>query len=124
MRKLAQLLACLALGIAASAIPATSGALAKTKTSAGDNQYVDPLANTTSTPATTPKTTPTTTTPSSTLSQTPPAAVATTAAPTATPPAQALPFTGFNLWTLVVVGLGLVGAGLVLRLIARRTSAR
>jgi hypothetical protein len=140
MRKLARLSACL-LVLAFPAITVTEGALAKKgpKPSAGDNQYIDPLANTTTTASTPTRTTggtPTApaTTPSSTLSQTPPSAATTTtapssataptstAAPTTTTSARSLPFTGLNLGTLVLLGVGLLAGGLLLRLIARRLS--
>jgi uncharacterized surface anchored protein len=122
-RKLAQLFACLLLvSVPAVGVPGAALGAKGPKPSAGDNQYVDPLTNTTSNAATPPKTTATqtTTTPSSTLSQTPP--VATTPATTTTQ-AKSLPFTGLNLGTLVLIGVGLLASGLLLRLIARRASA-
>jgi uncharacterized surface anchored protein len=122
-RKLAQLFACLLLvSVPAVGVPGAALGAKGPKPSAGDNQYVDPLTNTTSNAATPPKTTATqtTTTPSSTLSQTPP--VATTPATTTTQ-AKSLPFTGLNLGTLALIGVGLLASGLLLRLIARRASA-
>jgi cytoskeletal protein RodZ len=117
--------------------------------SAGDQQYVDPLggshsssgsshhtsssSHTTSTPAattpvaTTPvATTPTATTPATvtptTTTTSPTATTAssgTTAASSGSDPAKTLPFTGFNAWLAVAVGVGLLGLGATLRRVSR-----
>ena len=114
------------------ALPLAGPALASgTGTSAGDQQYVDPL--TTTTPA---STTPASTTPaastapataSSSGASTSSAGSTTTTTPTTSAPtssAQAtsdtLPYTGLNVEACVAVGIGLLGAGLVLRRIVAR----
>ena len=111
----------------------TPAALAQ---SAGNQQYVDPLASTTPTaPASTGSPPP----PSSSAPPASSSAPATSSAPptssapaTSAPatgassdaPAHAagatLPFTGLDLWPAVAVGFGLIGSGLVLRRLARR----
>ena len=110
------------------ALPLAGTALASgTGTSAGDQQYVDPL--TTTAPA---STTPASTTPaastapataSSSGASTSSAGSTTTTTPT-TSSAQAtsdtLPYTGLNVEACVAVGIGLLGAGLVLRRIVAR----
>jgi hypothetical protein len=115
--------------------------------SAGDQQYTDPLAGTTtpsqtatqpasSTPAsttpapstsTTPAPTssgasstsaPVTSTPSSAPTSDPTEPTATTAAGT-TGAGKTLPFTGLNLWAVVGIGLTLTASGLLIRIRAR-----
>jgi LPXTG-motif cell wall-anchored protein len=104
----ATVMASVALLPAGSAIAAPG-----TSTSAGDQQYLDPLAS--STPSATP----------------PPAQPAPApSAPAASPPRAAhrtqdpsrrtLPYTGFNLWVLVWAGVGLLALGLFLRRLTRR----
>ena len=113
--------------------------------SAGDQQYTDPLAGTTTgsqtqpastTPASSPTTTsaPATSTPSSTTPGSPTSsgqattsapATSDSAAPTATTASgttdsqKTLPFTGINLFALAGVGLGLTASGLLIRIRAR-----
>ncbi len=117
--------------------------------SAGDQQYTDPLAGTTTgshtstqpastTPASSPTTssTPATPTPaSSTPATTTPApsgqattaapATSDSAAPTATTASsgtgsqKTLPFTGIDLWAVAGIGLSLTASGLLIRLRAR-----
>ncbi len=107
----ATVLASVALAPAGTAV-AGSG----TTTSAGDQQYLDPLASTT---------------PSATPSPAPPTAAP--SPPTATPPQPAparrdpsrnhtLPYTGFNLWVLVWAGLGLIALGVLVRWLSRRSA--
>lgn len=78
-------------------------------TSAGDQQYVDPL--TTTSPATPPA---------------PAAPAATTPSPTSSAPhprhdpGRTLPYTGFDVRVLVAIGVGLIALGLVLRRTTRR----
>ncbi len=113
--------------------------------SAGDNQYVDPLATPTTTTAPAPHTTPSstppaaqTTTASPPPSSTPPSSQTTPAssAPQSTPqttapqssPAQStasttgsttsdptLPYTGLNTWLIAAVGVLLLSAGVAVR---------
>jgi cobalamin biosynthesis Mg chelatase CobN len=99
-------------------------------TSAGDSQYVDPLANcnppstshnggsggstsgqTSTTPATVP--TPTSTTPTATVAST--TTTTTTSASKDPSSSKSLPFTGLNLVPALIVAAGLLGSGLVLR---------
>jgi cytoskeletal protein RodZ len=114
------------LGLLATVVPAA--ALANGG-SAGDNQYVDPLAGvhshsgkssssspatsvaTTSTPATSTSAASTATTPTAT-------SAATSTAATSTDPSsktKSLPFTGFQDWQAAGLGLVLVASGLILR---------
>jgi hypothetical protein len=122
-RLIATVLATLALALLA--LPAI--ALAGSGSSAGDSQYVDPLAATATHPHS--STTPSSSTPSGSV-PTPPAASVTssptasvstattpaapTSATTSTAP-RTLPFTGIDTWLVAAVGAGLAGAGLVLR---------
>ena len=116
---------------------AAESALAQgTGTSAGDQQYVDPLAPTTSTSSATAPAPPQGSSSSSAGSTTtssssaPPASSATSSTtPPSSPASQAsnaqssgatLPYTGLNLWVVVAVGAGLLGGGLLLRLAVRR----
>jgi hypothetical protein len=143
-----RILLCLAVGalplLAVGALPLLAGgALALlvaspaqaqgggTTTSAGDQQYLDPLSGSTSaTPAPKPSS-PTTTTaapPPTSAPSTPstPAPAATTATQTPTPAsppsaaANTLPYTGLNLGLVIALGLGLLGGGLILLRLARR----
>ncbi len=121
-----RILLCLAVG--ALALLTAGSALAQgggTTTSAGDQQYVDPLSQSTSaTPA--PKTSapatttpaPSTTTPTTSGSSSPPSS--TTVATTPSAGSSTLPYTGLNLGLVIAVGLGLLGGGLVLLRLARR----
>jgi len=122
------------IGVACLAIAgyATGSALAQggTSTSAGDQQYIDPLTSTTS------KSSASSTTSSSQSQQSPSASgststgssssglAATTAASsspdTAHSSAANLPFTGLNVEALIGVGLALLGGGVLLRLFLRR----
>jgi hypothetical protein len=108
-------------------VPASAAA----GTSAGDQQYIDPLAGSglpansgqsshgggpaTASPApTTTTAAPTTTTAvptATTASSTPPSSATTHA----DPPVKTLPMTGLDLWLAAVVGMALIAAGLVLR---------
>ncbi len=95
-----------------------------TTTSAGDQQYFDPLTNTNTTPA--PSTSPPAS-PSTTPSPTPPPSTSQPVAPSpataSTTPGDAgrtLPYTGLNVGLVAAVGLGLLGAGLLLRRLTRR----
>jgi hypothetical protein len=123
VRRLVQILGC-SVALAALGLVVTATALASgSGTSAGDQQYVDPLTTSTAQP-----TTQSSTTPSASSAPTSPAPSATTAAAptsttTATTPSSpsshaasgTLPFTGLNIEACVAVGAGLLGAGLVLR---------
>ena len=115
--------------IALCAAPAALGQ------SAGNQQYVDPLANTTPTaPAATgsppppaPNSSPVPSAPaagsSSSASGSGDAATVTTSASsgaTAHSASGTLPFTGLDLWPAVAIGVGLVGMGIVIRRVARR----
>lgn len=120
-----------------------TGALAD---SAGDQQYIDPLAGNTTPSASAPKPAhpaPGSSSPSN--ASAPSAASASAGAtasasssqPTTSTPTQStvaapaasstaasqptLPFTGLNVWLCAAVGLGLLGAGLVLRRVVRST---
>lgn len=109
------------LGLLATVVPAA--ALANGG-SAGDNQYVDPLAgvhshsgkSSSSSPATSAATTstPATSTSAASTATTPTA----TSAATSTDPSsktKTLPFTGFQDWQAAGLGLVLVASGLILR---------
>jgi hypothetical protein len=107
--------------------------------SAGDQQYIDPLAgNTTPTASHPPPATPAPVASAPASSAPAPASSAAPAASTAVqtasdpaPPSSAatattaaasqptLPFTGLNVWMCAAVGAGMVGAGLALRRLAR-----
>jgi hypothetical protein len=121
------------LGVIALGVPAVALA-----SSAGDQQYIDPLAgsgSSTSTPATThasaPATAPvssTAATPAGSPSATTASASATTTAPsssTGTPTAASssgtLPYTGLNVGLGAALGAGLLGAGCAVRRLARST---
>lgn len=144
MRRLFLWLAC------AAALCGAGGALGAvaladgTTTSAGDQQYVDPLTTSTSAhrTKTTPATVSTTTTASSTtpaptstspsLSQTPPGGVPSnsssssttaTAASSSSASSHRLPYTGLNVGACLALGLALMGGGLGLRRLALRRTA-
>lgn len=119
MRRLGLLLTCLAVIGALSLLTAGASLAASSpgcSGSAGDQQYVDPLGcPKTSTGASSP---PTTTpaqqapTPSATIAN------ATTTTPTAPDPKsskRSLPHTGLDIWPAIALGIGLFGAGIVLR---------
>lgn len=128
MRGLRQLLVVLAF-VGVVCAWSAPGALASggCNSSAGDSQYVDPLANcnqpspshnggsggaTSGQTSTTPTTvvTPTSTTPTATVAAT------TTGSKTKDPPSsKSLPFTGLNLVPALIVAVGLLGSGLALR---------
>ena len=95
---------------------------AGSSTSAGDNQYIDPLTATSTTSST--SAAPTSTAPSGgtpatgeTTSQGPPASAAHDSRDVTT---RRLPYTGIDLRLSVAVGIGLLGCGLILRRIVRR----
>lgn len=101
--------------------------------SAGNSQYVDPLSaqphsghHKTKASGTSASTTTSTTPSSSTLSQSAPSSVGSSTTSSTTPSqssagsGKTLPFTGLNLWACIGLGLGMVGAGLVLRQILAR----
>jgi len=110
--------------VAASALASGTG------TSAGDQQYVDPLTTTTATThaSTAPTTTSSSTSPPASSSSsattasttTTPTTTTSSTSPAATGAGGTLPFTGLNVEACVAVGLGLLGTGLILR----RTIAR
>jgi hypothetical protein len=122
------------LGVIVLSTPAVAMA-----TSAGDQQYIDPLAgSSTPTAASHPPPHTTTSSPSlvepvpsssSSVSSAPTATTASApsstsssaapAAPAAT--AATLPYTGLNLWLCALVGCGLLGAGWTVRRLARGT---
>lgn len=128
-RQLPLLIGCLALAVGSGVL--SGAALAQgTSTSAGDQQYVDPLTSTSAAP-------PTSSTPSAPSSSQPstpgtaapqasPAPVAGSAAGSASSSASngqssgTLPYTGLNVWAIAAVGLGLIGGGVLLRLTVRR----
>ncbi len=127
-----RILACLLVG--AVSLLGAGPALAQggTTTSAGDQQYIDPLANTNPAPSpSAPAPASTSTTSSAPASPTPAAAPAQPAVPAATPattttsadPGGTLPYTGLNLGLILAVGVGLLVAGLVLRRVARPSGA-
>ena len=143
MRRHALLLACLSALLAPLALssPAALAQGSGTSTSAGDQQYVDPLASTTphsaahhhakASPPASPSSGSQSDPGSGTLSQTPPGSLggsstgtsttsSASASSSSTDSAHMLPFTGLDVWACLAAGLGLVGAGLALRLIARR----
>jgi uncharacterized surface anchored protein len=122
-----RILFCLAVGVLALSAPGIALAQGGTTTSAGDQQYVDPLATTTTSATTPTHPTSTTTATAPSASSSPTATPTTTTASPAlttssTPAASAntLPFTGLNLGVLVAVGLGLIGGGALLLRFARR----
>ncbi len=104
-------------------LTAARGSFAQgTNTSAGDQQYIDPLTNTNTT-STAPSAQPSSSSPTtpSTSAPTPSptgAAGGSASSPSPGPSSGSsgtLPFTGLNVEALVVVGIGLIGGGLVLR---------
>jgi hypothetical protein len=109
---------------------ATGSALAQgTNTSAGDQQYIDPLTSTTSTSSKSPTTQQPTssgsssaTGSSSTGSSSSPTTTTAAAPPAGNTPASGatLPYTGLNVGVLIGVGLALLGGGVLLRLFLRR----
>ncbi|HLY49147.1 MAG TPA: hypothetical protein VKR21_08120 [Solirubrobacteraceae bacterium] len=114
----------LALGTAGPAL-----AQGGTTTSAGDQQYTDPLGNTNTATASPPPTSSpapssSTSAPStgSNAGSAPSSAATSPAAPstTAADPAKTLPFTGLNVGLVVAVGLGLLGGGFLLLGLTRR----
>lgn len=113
----ATVLASVVLGPAGGALAAGG-----TTTSAGDQQYLDPLAS--SAPSATTPSGPAATAPSSSAARapSPPSTTAGAHAGRHDPAGRTLPYTGFNLWILVWVGLGLVILGLVLRRLTRRAT--
>jgi LPXTG-motif cell wall-anchored protein len=128
----------LVLGALALSIPAAT--LASGGGSAGDQQYTDPFAGTSTPTASTHTTTHAqTTTPQPTTSAAPPATVAPTTVstvtgtmtgtliadpsgmPTATAASGQLPYTGYDSWLAGGFGFAMVSAGLVLRRRTRRS---
>lgn len=129
MRSWRHIVSCFALfGVLVLSVPAAALA-----TSAGDQQYIDPLAgSTTPTSATppprqtstaSPAPAPTSSSNSSSVSSTPTATTAASssnaiaAAPAAT--ATTLPYTGLNLWLCAALGCGLLGTGWTVRRLTR-----
>lgn len=112
------------LGLLAAVVP---GAALASGGSAGDNQYVDPLAgvhphsgkSSSSSPATSAATTstPATSTPAASTATTATTPTATGAATSADPSSKkkSLPFTGFQDWQAAGLGLMLMAGGLILR---------
>jgi hypothetical protein len=126
VRRLRHTLSCTAALTAVAALVAASAAAAGTDTSAGNQQYLDPLTSSASSPSTPPGAS---AGGSSTSPQSPPASSAGAAAKassarpstsTVHDPGGTLPYTGLNVWPYGAVGIGLLGAGLVLRRAARR----
>ena len=124
----------LVLGTLALSIPAAT--FASGGGSAGDQQYTDPFAGTSTPTASTHTTTHAqTTTPQPTTSAAPPATVAPTTVstttgtvngdpsgtPTATAASPQLPYTGYDSWLAGGFGFAMVSAGLVLRRRTRRS---
>lgn len=132
MRRLLLWLACVGALCAGAGVLSAIALADGTTTSAGDQQYVDPLTTATRThtstrPAATSTTATGTTSTSSTLSQTPPSGVpsstssassSSSSAPAAGASAHTLPYTGLDLGACLAVALGLLGSGLALRRIA------
>jgi hypothetical protein len=148
VRRVILTLVCLA-GLFVGSLAGAAAVLASgTSTSAGDQQYVDPLtgSTTTSHPSGSSGSTGSGSTGStgssgsssssegsssstshSTLSQTPPTAASSTSSSSAASGSGTsagghggtLPFTGMNVWACVAIGVGLLGMGLVLRRRAR-----
>jgi hypothetical protein len=102
--------------------------------SAGNQQYVDPLASSTpssssasgsapaaaSSPSSTPS--PSATASASSSSNSSSQARSTPASgASAASSSRTLPFTGLDLWPAVAIGFGLIGSGLAIRRVARRT---
>jgi hypothetical protein len=140
------MLVCLA-GLFVGSLAGAAAVLASgTSTSAGDQQYVDPLtgSNTTTHPSSSSNTgstgsgstgsgstgsgsssssSPSTT--NGTLSSSPATSSGTSSSSTSDPGTSAgghsgtLPFTGMNVWACVAIGAALLGTGLVLRRIVR-----
>jgi LPXTG-motif cell wall-anchored protein len=124
----------LVLGALALSIPAAT--LASGGGSAGDQQYTDPFAGSSTPTASTHTTTHAqTTTPPPTTSAAPPATVTPTTVstatgtlnadpsgmPTATAAGSQLPYTGYDSWLAGGFGFAMVSAGLVLRRRTRRS---
>jgi hypothetical protein len=108
---------------AALALGPIAAALASSGPSAGDNQYTDPLSNTTT--ATHQTAPPPVTTTAAPPAQTTPPPVATTADPTTTTTAKGdpktLPMTGYDAWLGGAFGLFLTAGGIAVR---RRYASR
>jgi hypothetical protein len=96
--------------------PAAPAQATGTTTSAGDQQYIDPLAPTTTGSAPPPSPAQGPPAPSAAPASTP----AVPATGSARPSSRTLPYTGFNLWLVVGAGAGLIILGLALRGLARR----
>ncbi len=134
--------ACVAGVLLGSLAGAAAVAASGTSTSAGDQQYVDPLtgSSTTSHPngstgsgssgsgssGSSSSSSGSSSTTNGTLSQTSPTASGTSSSSTSSDPGSStgshgstLPFTGMNVWACVAIGVGLLGTGLVLRRIVR-----
>jgi hypothetical protein len=126
VRRFVLTLACLAGLGTGSLLAATSVLASGTNTSAGDQQYVDPLTSTTSTSHPSGSSTPSSSSSGSSssgsgssLSQAP-STLATGSSSSGTTSSTAahsgtLPFTGMNVWACIAIGVGLLGTGLVLR---------
>ncbi len=136
MRRAVLTIACL-LAVSVGSLAGAAVVLASgTSTSAGDQQYVDPLTGTSSTSQGSPSSSSSSSssssgasssTGSSSASQTPSAAPSgsssstgsTATASHASATGKSLPFTGMNVGVCVALGLGLLGTGLVLRRVIR-----
>lgn len=127
-RLLALLIGSVAVAAVTGFAPALALAQGGTGTSAGDQQYVDPLTSTTPAPSTAASSP---STPSASSSASPSTSGSSPSASTgsaSSPPASAspsssatLPYTGLNLWPLVLVGIALIAGGALIRLALRRT---
>lgn len=129
MRRVILIFACL-IGLVAGSLTGAAAVLASgTNTSAGDNQYVDPLAGTThasSSPTSSPSSSSSSSGSSSSSSNsslsTAPSTLASGSSSSTDPTGTGssahggtLPFTGMNIWACVAIGAGLLGAGVLLR---------
>lgn len=138
VRRIVLTAACLVV-LSAIALGGAAAVLAQgTSTSAGDNQYVDPLTSTTSTShpsgssssssSGSSGSSSSSSTSNSSLSQTPSSVASgsasssgSSAGGTSSAGSRTLPFTGMNVWAGVAIGLGLLGTGIVLRRTVRAT---
>jgi Alphavirus glycoprotein J len=106
-------------------LTATNAMATGTTTSAGDQQYVDPLTTTTPSHASTapaaPQPAPTSAPAAAPSSSTGPVSSSSAAsAPAPQVSSSTLPYTGLDIGACVALGAGLLGAGLLLRRVMRR----